>query len=665
MTLELLFASIDLDYAPLEFAKFSKYLRTFVQDGGGFSLLGLSIWMAVRGWRSMAPAGANAVRTTIPVGIAGITLLALVFVAAGAAGAIFGSTSSVKSPLNPFEHLENPPGAGRWWDWCFSIAGALALIGVFVPFVKDLMKLRLGRIWALTRLSFLESIRKRILWVFLIFLIPFLFPAKWFFPLKPEAELSTNIDFIYWVMTPFLMLAAGILASFSLPTDIRTQTIHTIVTKPVERFEILIGRFLGYQGLITLVLLAVSGFSWLMIIASRVDPESREESMKARDPVYGELGFMGPPGSRFSGESVGREYERRRYIPGGPNNPFRAIWYFYEKDLRSDLQKMPDDAVKCEFNFDIFRTTKGEENKGVFCSFFFATYEANKDIAGVRETYLKRIREEKIIPTACPDGSDAERAHWPRLVKLAEELGYFEFSGKEVFDYHTLFVHVPAGIFRKAMQGKPDELNHQERGKIDGPRLYVAVRCDSRTQLLGVKPNDLYFLASEGNFHLNYFKGMAGLWLRLCLVVGIAVTCSTYLNGVVSFLSTLFLVGLGFFRGFIISLALIPFSTDVANPGPTDSLRKLITNESLGTSPENSPAQQVTVAMDEGFRWCLRRLLNVIPNMERLSWTDYVASGFNVPIEDICLNGLMVGAYLILWALLGHYLIKWREIATW
>jgi hypothetical protein len=69
--------------------------------------------------------------------------------------------------------------------------------------------------------------------------------------------------------------------------------------------------------------------------------------------------------------------------------------------------------------------------------------------------------------------------------------------------------------------------------------------------------------------------------------------------------------------------------------------------------------------MDEGFRWCLRRLLNVIPNMERLSWTDYVASGFNVPIEDICLNGLMVGAYLILWALLGHYLIKWREIATW
>ena len=40
-----------------------------------------------------------------------------------------------------------------------------------------------------------------------------------------------------------LLISVGmLLAAFSIPTDIKNLTIHTIVTKPVERFEIVLGR---------------------------------------------------------------------------------------------------------------------------------------------------------------------------------------------------------------------------------------------------------------------------------------------------------------------------------------------------------------------------------------------------------------------------------------
>ena len=49
-------------------------------------------------------------------------------------------------------------------------------------------------------------------------------------------------------MNILLLFPAALLAAFSIPNDIKNQNIYTIVTKPVERFEIVLGRFLGYLG---------------------------------------------------------------------------------------------------------------------------------------------------------------------------------------------------------------------------------------------------------------------------------------------------------------------------------------------------------------------------------------------------------------------------------
>src|SRR6476646_550738 len=107
-------------------------------------------------------------------------------------------------------------------------------------------------------------------------------------------------------MTPLLLVLAGLLAAFAIPTDIRNQTIHTVVTKPVERFEIVLGRALGYIGLATVILGGLSAVSLLLLWASDPSEEAKFESYKARVPVYGKLEFLNlrAPTQEFTGESV-------------------------------------------------------------------------------------------------------------------------------------------------------------------------------------------------------------------------------------------------------------------------------------------------------------------------------------------------------------------------
>ena len=217
--------------------------------------------------------------------------------------------------------------------------------------------------------------RRRVIWAPLVILLIFLFPPKWFFLLKPEAEVSTYVKIIYYALTAVMLLVLSLLGAFAIPTDIRNQTIHTVVTKPVERFEIVLGRILGYLGLATVILGGLSIISLVMLWASEPSEEAKYESYKARVPVYGKLEFVDirKPTEQFEGTSVGREWEYRKYIAGGRQTPHRAIWKFDgERDIRA-LADRPG-AVPCEFAFDIFRTTKGDENKGVTCTFQFVAW---------------------------------------------------------------------------------------------------------------------------------------------------------------------------------------------------------------------------------------------------------------------------------------------------
>jgi hypothetical protein len=161
-------------------------------------------------------------------------------------------------------------------------------------------------------------------------------------------------------------------------------------------------------------------------------------------------------------------------------------------------------------------------------------------------------------------------------------------------------------------------------------------------------------------FAANFFKGAFGLWLRLGLILGVAVTLSTYLSGVISLILTWVLYLGGVSLEFIKSVA---FGTN-AGGGPFESIYRLAQRQQ-GTVPlDESAATKVLGASDEVFRVFVRAVLHVIPDVDRFDLTAWVAEGFNITGGQIFLNFLLLVAYLLPWGLLGYYLIKWREIAN-
>jgi hypothetical protein len=531
-----------------------------------------------------------------------------------------------------------------WRDVLMAAGGLAASIGVLGPVLRNMIELSPRRIFALAKLSFKEAIRRKVLVGFSAILIVFLF-ASWFVPYKPEDQVRNYVDVVYTAMWILLLITAGMLASFGIPSDMKTQTMYTIVTKPVERFEIVLGRCLGYACLMTCVLLVMSLMS-LIYVARGIGPEAAAESYKARVPIFGERWDV------KGGVSVGREWDYRRYIQGGATNQ-EALWGFPE--LPSDLGRRSKPSIPCEFAFDIFRTTKGKEGRGVRCSFQFMNWKWNPANAAQYRQELQDLQDDpEIRNQAKQEDWTPDQLRAALRSKLAEKYGIYELNSKEIVDYHTLSVEVPIGLFKGLDEFHP---------KSEDPNaLEIHVRCEDPTQYLGVARHDLYLLSDERSFAMNFLKGMVGLWCQLVLVIVVAVTLSTYLSGIISFIVAMLLYISGWIIDFIRAVA----EGRAEGGGPLEATMRLFRGANLMAPIEQTTTTKALLAIDVGFRIFLRPLLLIIPDVSRFDMKSYVAEGFDIPLMSQLMpdNVVPLFAYVIPWLVLAFYLMRSREIAS-
>jgi hypothetical protein len=188
----------------------------------------------------------------------------------------------------------------------------------------------------------------------------------------------------------------------------------------------------------------------------------------------------------------------------------------------------------------------------------------------------------------------------------------------------------------------------------------VYVKCETPGQLLGMAQPDLYFLEYEQPFALNYIKGMVGLWCWLCIAVGIAVTCSTYLSGVLSLLAASIIFVIGFFPDLLRDVA----ANRSVGGGPFESMSRLVKAEQPTMPTADTAGTKALVAADRGWAWVVRRIQNVIPNLEASDWSTFVAEGYNINTQYLVVNLLITFGYLLPWAVLARYIMRMREVAA-
>jgi hypothetical protein len=237
--------------------------------------------------------------------------------------------------------------------------GYVVLARVLFMILGEIASVRWRRLFSIARVSVLEANRR--MWapwvVITVFLVILAF-THWFLqPPRPAEMGRLYVTTLSLLCTLLLTLMVTFLTPLSLPQDIQSQTIYTVVSKPVRRIELIWGRMLGFMALVTVLVLFFGAISlaylWRTVggtIEATVAAARKMESlnkltearqlyeqaqqlrtrMTARVPVYGALTFLDSKGTpHHRGIDVGQDQstrEPRSHIEGA--TPATAIWTY-------------------------------------------------------------------------------------------------------------------------------------------------------------------------------------------------------------------------------------------------------------------------------------------------------------------------------------------------
>lgn len=493
----------------------------------------------------------------------------------------------------------------------YGVTGPVAVLGRVRQGLHDFLNVSPKRTWAIAWLTIIEAVRRKALLVFVLFAVLMMF-AGWFLDseLRADLQVKNAVSFALttasWLTIPVLLL----LSCWGIPEDIRLRSMHTLVTKPVRRNEIVMGRILGFSTVAGAVV-AVMGFVGYVWIQRQVPADA---NMICRVPVYGWLQFLDREGNvSDKGVNTGDIWEFRSYIEGGTKS---VGVYKFPIDGAAD-------RITLESRFEAFRTHKGRIGQSLLvqCVLVNPTKELRVPLKSfeIKEFSLN----EQVVDRKVSYYDEAKKEN--RTVDVFDDL-----------------VHLDS-----------DEKNQ-------GNVLTVEVRCLDSGQYLGMARPDFFIRMPDRSFAIGYFKAVVGIWLLNIFVICVGVTASTFVKGPVATLLTfsVLIIGQGF-REFMIKLI-----TGVQKGGgPIESWYRLVTHMNDTLPLPDNIASRIMQTIDNVMLGGLWLMQHLIPDLSTFAMSPYVANGFDVPFNVAMMRSLaMTIGYLVPCLMIGYYSLTLREL---
>ena len=547
------------------------------------------------------------------------------------------------------EPFDPVAGLQTWLSVVGVVAGLVLVVGLVVTLatrgpagvagfgkailatLKDLVLIAPGRVLAVAQLTWREALRRRALYVFALFAVLFMF-AGWFLSNsgnRPADQVKVYVSFVLTVISWLTLLVMLLLSCWGIPEDIRRRSLHTVVTKPARRSEVVLGRMLGYSliGTVLLGVMGVFGYVWI----TRQAPEA---ALTARRPLFGDVRFYGRDGlPAEKGLNVGNVWEYRGYIDGASR--MKAVYSFEgvtDDALRDVLIEDPDTGetvpgrvLQFESDFEGFRTVKGDMSRGLLIQYTYINPETGLTVADPSVFSLEEF--------------DGNVHNVPSTLRA-----YDEEAGEER-DYDVLGDLVSA----------------------DG-RLEVEVRSLDPQQLLGLGKADLFVRPPDGSFAASYAASVAAIWLKMILLVALGVTAGTFVKGPVATLLvfTLLIVGQTFqeFMGQLLTGTLDPQNLDgIDGGGPVEATIRILTHANTQKDLAPGLGTQIVKAVDYGLLSVLWAFSQLIPDLSAFDTAGRTAAGFSVPVRTRLLPAAAVTlAFLIPCYAVGTLSLRSREL---
>ena len=578
------------------------------------------------------------------------------------------------------------------------VEGFYAVARVIRDLIRfDLPGTSLRRILALAQLAFKEAIRRKVLFVVGIFLVALLL-AGWY--LNPESDDPARL-YISFVLTAtnYLILALALfISAFSLPADIKSKTIYTIVTKPVRATEIVLGRILGFVAVGTLMLIPMGLASYLFVtrglrhthlevtdvqelsggrLEGETDYVRYHKHTFSMDPDSGGLGLTNIV--RGHRHVVTRSPDGKFKI-GAPTGALRArvpsygVIQFYD---RSGEKKQEGVDIGAE------RIAAGGYGSAGVSRVLGLSRGTRKIQHGYVEGGTLGAAEflfSDVTPERYSDGIPVDvtlRAY--RSYKGDIESGIrgsitMKHPLKEIESNPIAFVIDEYDVDEKTLPLQIEGTDNNETRMLsvfedlvdENGRLKIVVRCLDRSQYLGVTQSGVYLRPAENPFWWNLSKAYISIWLQMTMVIAFGVMFSTFLSGPVAMVATFVCVLLGFSAEQVYDTRHFIDSGIERGGGPIESVVRLMKQDAMTTQLDvDTVAANVIKTVDAGIIYTLDAIATALPNLPKMVGTaEYAASGFDIFGALLLRHATATIGYCILAFTISYFFLKSREIAA-
>ncbi|MGE4158696.1 MAG: ABC transporter permease [Planctomycetota bacterium] len=136
--------------------------------------------------------------------------------------------------------------------------------------------MRLARVWAVARVTALESLRSKILIVAALPAVCILAARSLLSELAMEPAARSLLEASHVAMAIFLLAGALLISGQTLPRDIDNRHLFLVFTKPLAKWEYLLGKIVGLWGVLALMGILVVAVTQSALWSRGGSPRTRE-----------------------------------------------------------------------------------------------------------------------------------------------------------------------------------------------------------------------------------------------------------------------------------------------------------------------------------------------------------------------------------------------------
>jgi hypothetical protein len=500
------------------------------------------------------------------------------------------------------------------------------------------------------------------------------------------------------------MLALALfISAFSLPADINSKTIYTIVTKPVRPTELILGRMIGFMAVGTLMLIPMGVASYVFVVRGlrHTHLEVTDVRELSDGGLEGETDFVRNHKHRFAIDAESTESgsggtgltdlvrghrhlvtrsQDGKFTIGSPEGAFRARVPSYGEVTFYDRKGEKKDAGIDIGNERIAAEGYGSSGIARVIGLARGSRRAHHGYVEGATLSAAEFTFAEVTPERYPDAIHVDlsiRAYRSYKGDIESGIGgsiTMKHPTKEIASNPINFVVAEYDVDEKRLPLQIEGTDNNQTRMLnvfddlvdEQGRLNLIIRCEDDSQYLGVTQSGVYLRPADNPFWWNLIKAYISIWLQMAMVIAFGVMFSTFLSGPVAMVATFVCVLLGFFAEQIYDTRHYIDEGIERGGGPIESTVRLLKQDAMTTQLDvDNFSATVIKTVDAGIVYTLDALATALPNLPKMVGTaEYAASGFDIFGDLLLRHATATLGYCILAFLISYFFIKSREIAA-